>query len=231
MGCCTTSRPTNPIPTPAPRHLFACICRVGVDPWATFPSGLLPTKPHRAGDPAAAALAAVVARDGKLRLRHFSRVRQLGNGDVGMVDLVHLAGTQQRFALKSLEKREMLERNKVLASLLLLRRQQCCRCTCLCASPLQRGGVRRCASRRFGCEYSWGWWFLLVCSPCSTPIATADFYFCRWAGCGQRSASCPTWTTPSWLRFMARCKQVGVCACEPWRRMGWIHGWFACTLC
>jgi serine/threonine protein kinase len=66
-------------------------------------------------DPAAAALAAVVARDGKLRLRHFSRVKQLGSGDVGMVDLVQLVGTGQRFALKSLEKREMLERNKVRA--------------------------------------------------------------------------------------------------------------------
>lgn len=30
-----------------------------------------------------------------------------------MVDLVQLVGTDQRFALKSLEKREMLERNKV----------------------------------------------------------------------------------------------------------------------
>ena len=30
-----------------------------------------------------------------------------------MVDLVQLVGTSQRFALKSLEKREMLERNKV----------------------------------------------------------------------------------------------------------------------
>lgn len=49
-------------------------CRVGVDPWATFPTGLRQPKPHRRMDPAAAALAAVVARDGKLRLRHFSRV-------------------------------------------------------------------------------------------------------------------------------------------------------------
>lgn len=40
-------------------------------------------------------------------------MKQLGSGDVGMVDLVQLVGTNQRFALKSLEKREMLERNKV----------------------------------------------------------------------------------------------------------------------
>ena len=41
------------------------------------------------------------------------QVKQLGSGDVGMVDLVQLVGSEQRFALKSLEKREMLERNKV----------------------------------------------------------------------------------------------------------------------
>ena len=86
---------------------------MGVDPWATFPTGLVKPKPHRRLDPAAGALQAVVARDGKLRLRHFSRVKQLGSGDVGMVDLVQLVGSDQRFALKSLEKREMLERNKV----------------------------------------------------------------------------------------------------------------------
>ncbi|KAL4448889.1 hypothetical protein ABPG77_007606 [Micractinium sp. CCAP 211/92] len=86
---------------------------VGVDPWATFPTGLAASKPHRRLDPAAAALQAAVQRDGKLRLRHFSRIKQLGSGDVGMVDLVQLVGTDQRFALKSLEKREMLERNKV----------------------------------------------------------------------------------------------------------------------
>lgn len=49
-------------------------------------------------------------------------MKQLGSGDVGMVDLVQLVGTNQRFALKSLEKREMLERNKVGCRLLL-----CCR--------------------------------------------------------------------------------------------------------
>ena len=112
---------------------------VGVDPWATFPTGPVRMKPHRAGDAAAAALRAAAARDGKLRLRHFQRVRQLGSGDVGMVDLVQLAppvpqppqanpgeaaapaaaaaptapAAPFRFALKSLEKREMLDRNKV----------------------------------------------------------------------------------------------------------------------
>ncbi|GAB4820055.1 hypothetical protein N2152v2_007101 [Parachlorella kessleri] len=86
---------------------------VGVDPWASFPTGLVPVKPHRSADPAAAALRALVQQEGKLRLRNFSRVHQLGSGDVGLVDLVQLQGSGHRFALKSLEKKEMLERNKV----------------------------------------------------------------------------------------------------------------------
>jgi serine/threonine protein kinase len=87
---------------------------VGVDPWATFHTGLAPVKPHHAGDSSAAALAEAVAKDGKLRLRQFQRLRQLGSGDVGMVDLVALGGgVGPRYALKSLEKSEMVERNKV----------------------------------------------------------------------------------------------------------------------
>lgn len=148
------------------------------------PSGLAEVKPHKSQDQAASALRGVVARDGKLRLRHFARVsgseregglsvsctrqagrswlccaapalhctptcashwlnsaaprpysmsnvaetnpvmyclpplppeqvHQLGSGDVGLVDLVQLVGSSHRFALKSLEKKEMLERNKV----------------------------------------------------------------------------------------------------------------------
>ncbi|KAG7671346.1 hypothetical protein Ndes2526B_g02155 [Nannochloris sp. 'desiccata'] len=87
---------------------------VGVDPWTSFHTGLAPVKPHHAGDPSAAALADAVAKEGKLRLRQFQRLRQLGSGDVGMVDLVALGGgIGPRYALKSLEKSEMVERNKV----------------------------------------------------------------------------------------------------------------------
>jgi PAS domain S-box-containing protein len=105
---------------------------VGVDPWASFPTGLAPPKPHHASDPKFAVLKALVAKEGRLRLRHLQRVRQLGSGDVGMVDLVQLgpkalelagvvldpndeeaAAKTYRFALKSLEKREMVERNKI----------------------------------------------------------------------------------------------------------------------
>jgi hypothetical protein len=41
-------------------------------------------------DKAYAALAALQQRDGRLRLMHFRRVKQLGAGDVGLVDLVQL---------------------------------------------------------------------------------------------------------------------------------------------
>lgn len=43
-------------------------------------------------------------------------MKQLGSGDVGLVDLVQLQGdADSRYAMKTLEKREMLERNKVRA--------------------------------------------------------------------------------------------------------------------
>lgn len=86
---------------------------VGMDPWTGFPSGLAVQKPHHAGDPAEAALREAVKKEGKLRLRLFQRLRQLGSGDVGMVDLVSLGTAGPRFALKSLAKDEMIERNKV----------------------------------------------------------------------------------------------------------------------
>ena len=50
---------------------------------------------------------------GRLRLSHFRRVKQLGAGDVGLVDLVTLQGSELRFAMKTLDKWEMGERNKV----------------------------------------------------------------------------------------------------------------------
>ena len=62
-------------------------------------------------------LAALQKKDGALKLSHFRRVKQLGSGDVGLVDLVQVQGDpESRYAMKTLEKREMLERNKVLHS-------------------------------------------------------------------------------------------------------------------
>lgn len=55
----------------------------------------------------------VAAEEGGLKLTHFQRIKQLGSGDVGMVDLVRLRDTEHVFAMKTLDKREMVERNKV----------------------------------------------------------------------------------------------------------------------
>jgi PAS domain S-box-containing protein len=65
-----------------------------VDPWAAVSAGVLKAAPHAgaAGAAAAAALAAAAAAapGGNLSLACFRRVRQLGTGDVGLVDLVEL---------------------------------------------------------------------------------------------------------------------------------------------
>jgi serine/threonine protein kinase len=64
--------------------------------------------------PPSQALVKTQEADGKLELwKHFQSVRTLGQGGVGTVDLVQLIGSQHRFAVKTLDKTEMLERNKV----------------------------------------------------------------------------------------------------------------------
>ena len=112
-----------------------------VDPWAAVTVGVARAAPHAgaAGAAAAAALqAAADAAGGALSLACFRRVRQLGTGDVGLVDLVKLVPPtptpkrsddkngppstppqtspppRLRFAMKTLDKAEMLERNKVM---------------------------------------------------------------------------------------------------------------------
>ncbi|KAI7840688.1 hypothetical protein COHA_005610 [Chlorella ohadii] len=99
----------------------------GSDPWEHFETALAPAKPHQASDPAAAALRAVVKEDGELRLERFRRIADLGAGDAGVVTLVELlppegadaavgmggASARHLFALKSMDKRAMEERNKV----------------------------------------------------------------------------------------------------------------------
>lgn len=83
------------------------------NPWATLPGAVMRRKPHKADDKAYQALMATEQKDGKLKLMHFRRVKQLGAGDVGLVDLVVLQGTEFKFAMKTLDKYEMQERNKV----------------------------------------------------------------------------------------------------------------------
>jgi PAS domain S-box-containing protein len=98
----------------------------GGDPWEHFETALAPAKPHQANDPAAAALRALVKEDGELRLERFRRIADLGAGDAGVVTLVELqpldgmdavgaggAIGRHLFALKSMDKKAMEERNKV----------------------------------------------------------------------------------------------------------------------
>mmetsp|Transcript_18646 Transcript_18646/g.56351 ORF Transcript_18646/g.56351 Transcript_18646/m.56351 type:complete len:723 (+) Transcript_18646:282-2450(+) len=88
---------------------------LGPDPWKAIKVGVAATKPHTAGALDWNKLRGLQRRDGDLKLSHFRRVKQLGSGDVGLVDLVQIQGdTDSRYAMKTLEKREMVERNKVM---------------------------------------------------------------------------------------------------------------------
>uniref|UniRef100_A0A061S5M9 non-specific serine/threonine protein kinase n=1 Tax=Tetraselmis sp. GSL018 TaxID=582737 RepID=A0A061S5M9_9CHLO len=51
--------------------------------------------------------------DGDLRIEHFRPVRHLGNGASGQVNLMELSGTGHVFAIKSVSKQYMMDRNKV----------------------------------------------------------------------------------------------------------------------
>lgn len=86
----------------------------GPDPWTCLSGSVLKVKPHKAAsDSGYQALLNVQMNERKLKLMHFRRIRQLGSGDVGLVDLVQLQGTNMKFAMKTLDKWEMQERNKV----------------------------------------------------------------------------------------------------------------------
>ena len=83
------------------------------DPWSYLKESTLKVKPHRAHDAKMNALMEVQKREGKVTPAHFERVKELGCGDVGLVELVRLKGTDHAFAMKTLRKQEMLDRNKV----------------------------------------------------------------------------------------------------------------------
>jgi len=86
----------------------------GPDPWMCLSGNVLKIKPHKAAsDSGYQALLNVQTNERKLKLMHFRRIKQLGSGDVGLVDLVQLQGTNMKFAMKTLDKWEMQERNKV----------------------------------------------------------------------------------------------------------------------
>lgn len=83
-------------------------------PWGQLRSGACAPKPHRRMDPKWQAIRAVMAhKRGPLDADDFAVIRKVGRGDVGNVHLVRLKGTRALFAMKVLEKQEMIDRNKL----------------------------------------------------------------------------------------------------------------------
>lgn len=85
----------------------------GADPFAVIPSAELRVKPHSSMDRAWQALHKLQQSQGTITLKHFKRVQQLGSGDVGLVDLVRIQGSDVMVAMKTVDKAEILERNKL----------------------------------------------------------------------------------------------------------------------
>eukprot|EP00475_Leptophrys_vorax_P005415 TRINITY_DN13277_c0_g1_i1.p1 TRINITY_DN13277_c0_g1~~TRINITY_DN13277_c0_g1_i1.p1 ORF type:complete len:630 (-),score=74.20 TRINITY_DN13277_c0_g1_i1:169-1875(-) len=82
------------------------------DLWAIHSAPVAP-KPHKTADPAWKAIQEVIAKDGKLGLKHFRPIKPLGAGDTGSVHLVELRDTGRMFAMKAMDKEVMINRNKV----------------------------------------------------------------------------------------------------------------------
>nr|AML76470.1 putative LOV domain-containing protein [Cosmarium tinctum] len=70
-------------------------------------------KPHKRQDKAWESIESVIAKDGKLGLKHFRPIKPLGAGDTGSVHLVELRDTGRLFAMKAMDKEVMINRNKV----------------------------------------------------------------------------------------------------------------------
>jgi len=84
-----------------------------VDPWSLRAYTCQP-KPHRRNDDRWKAVRAAADRKrASLGVEDFQIIRRVGRGDVGSVHLVRLKGTNVLYAMKVLEKAEMVERNKL----------------------------------------------------------------------------------------------------------------------
>lgn len=86
--------------------------QAGTDPFKALRAESCTPKPHRYHDPNWRAILALKKLEGKLTIDHFQLVSRLGSGDVGTVNLMVLKGSNLKFAVKSLNKQEMLDRNK-----------------------------------------------------------------------------------------------------------------------
>nr|AML76969.1 putative LOV domain-containing protein [Heuchera sanguinea] len=82
------------------------------DLWAIHSQPVFP-RPHKRESSSWIAIQKITASGEKIGLHHFKPIRPLGAGDTGSVHLVELKGTGELFAMKAMEKSEMLNRNKV----------------------------------------------------------------------------------------------------------------------
>eukprot|EP01026_Neomeris_dumetosa_P050378 TRINITY_DN4414_c0_g1_i3.p1 TRINITY_DN4414_c0_g1~~TRINITY_DN4414_c0_g1_i3.p1 ORF type:complete len:756 (+),score=106.22 TRINITY_DN4414_c0_g1_i3:115-2268(+) len=87
--------------------------KVDSNPWGALDTSIIRHKPHQSTDSLTQQIKSIIKRDGKVGLQHFRRVKQLGSGDVGVVDLVVMGQDDERMAMKTLNKKEMLDRNKI----------------------------------------------------------------------------------------------------------------------
>ncbi|GKV07798.1 hypothetical protein SLEP1_g19519 [Rubroshorea leprosula] len=71
-------------------------------------------KPHKANDIRWEAIRAVKSQLGAVELKHFTLLRRLGCGDIGYVYLSELAGTKTYFAMKVMDKANLVSRKKLL---------------------------------------------------------------------------------------------------------------------
>ena len=84
-----------------------------MDPWSLRAYTCKP-KPHRYTDDRWKAIRSASDRKrASLGVEDFQIIRRIGRGDVGSVHLVRLKGTNVLYAMKVLEKVEMVERNKL----------------------------------------------------------------------------------------------------------------------
>nr|AML79181.1 putative LOV domain-containing protein [Limonium spectabile] len=82
------------------------------DLWANH-SKVVKPKPHRRGNPSWEAIEKILDSGEQIGLKHFRPIKPLGSGDTGSVHLVELCETGQFFAMKTMDKNVMLNRNKV----------------------------------------------------------------------------------------------------------------------
>nr|AML79583.1 putative LOV domain-containing protein [Hydrangea quercifolia] len=82
------------------------------DLWAKH-SKLVRPKPHRKDSSSWRAIQKILDSGEQIGLKHFKPIKPLGSGDTGSVHLVELCGTGEQFAMKTMDKSIMLNRNKV----------------------------------------------------------------------------------------------------------------------